>query len=471
MLKQQARLINSLTVLGDMLLLLLAFVLAYSFRGYFFAGSVGSIYDYAWILLPALPIWYLLLSHNGLYRSIRHYSSSALVVRLFSVHVFAGMALASIILFLDREHYSRGLFFLFVAFSFSLVATERLSARFILGVIRRRGYNFRNCLIVGTHAKASRFIDLIEKHADWGLRVTGLLQVAEGELKSDVNGYSVFGRLQELERVCKDYPVDEVVFCIDKDLVVDVEEQLQILQDLGLTVRMVLDFFTLERYQRDLSFFHDHTPILTFHLKSLDAQQLLIKRTMDIAGALVGLLIAAAVFPFVALSINLVDPGPIFFSQWRIGESGRRFRIWKFRSMYIDAEKRKEELRGRNEMNGAIFKIKNDPRITPIGILLRKTSLDEFPQFWNVLKGEMSLVGTRPPTPDEVEQYENWQRRRITIKPGITGMWQVNGRNRIDDFDEIVKLDLRYIDNWNIWLDIRILFKTLWVVLARQGSC
>jgi lipopolysaccharide/colanic/teichoic acid biosynthesis glycosyltransferase len=139
--------------------------------------------------------------------------------------------------------------------------------------------------------------------------------------------------------------------------------------------------------------------------------------------------------------------------------------------MYIDAEARKAELLAFNEMNGAIFKIKNDPRVTRVGRFLRRTSLDEFPQFWNVLKGEMSLVGTRPPTPDEVAQYENWHRRRISIKPGITGNWQVSGRNVIDDFDQIVKLDLQYIDTWSLWLDLKLLARTFWVVLAGRGSC
>ena len=198
---------------------------------------------------------------------------------------------------------------------------------------------------------------------------------------------------------------------------------------------------------------------------------LFLKRLVDITGAVTGLLFLLVVFPFVALAIRTEDPGPVFFSQERVGENGRKFRIWKFRSMYVDAEARKRELNGRNEMNGAIFKIRNDPRITRVGKILRKTSIDEIPQFWNVLKGEMSLVGTRPPTSDEVSEYDNWHRRRISMKPGITGMWQVNGRNDINDFDEIVKLDLAYIDNWSLWLDVRILLKTIKIVFCRNGSC
>jgi lipopolysaccharide/colanic/teichoic acid biosynthesis glycosyltransferase len=170
------------------------------------------------------------------------------------------------------------------------------------------------------------------------------------------------------------------------------------------------------------------------------------------------------------LAIRLESPGPIFFGQTRVGENGRKFTCWKFRSMYLDAEERKRELLHLNEMGGAIFKIRDDPRVTRVGKFLRKTSLDELPQFWNVLRGEMSLVGTRPPTPDEVEKYENWQRRRISIKPGLTGLWQVSGRNSISDFNEVVRLDLKYIDGWSLGLDIKLLLKTLKVVFFREGA-
>ena len=224
-------------------------------------------------------------------------------------------------------------------------------------------------------------------------------------------------------------------------------------------------------HQREVtSFFHNELPILTFHTKSLDAQQLLLKRLLDIVGSLVGLVIMSLLFPVIAFAIKKDSPGPLFFGQERVGASGRLFICWKFRSMYINAEEHKEELIAQNEMNGAIFKIKNDPRVTRTGKFLRKMSLDELPQFWNVLKGEMSLVGTRPPTPVEVAEYENWHRRRISIKPGITGMWQVNGRNNISDFDKIVQLDIAYIDNWNIWLDVKLLLKTFQIVFTREGS-
>ncbi len=470
MLKEQAALFNRLTVVSDLLLVFGSFLLAYNIRSEMPSG-LTHFHDYVWILIFVFPVWYLALSYCGLYQSLRRLGFVEIFLRLFRAHLYCGLVLSALILFVDREHFSRGLILIFLLISFLALTVHRVFSKYLLSNVRRRGYNLRHCLIAGTQEKAKEFIGLLEDNQEWGVRVAGFVQIVPGELKEEFCGYKVLGKVEDLIEICKNNLVDEVVFCIPKSHVVDVEAYLQELEKLGITVRLVLDFYELSKYKTDLSVFDNRLPILTFHMKSLDAQQLLAKRLLDIAGSLVGLLVMVLVLPFAAMAIRLEDPGPIFFSQERVGENGRVFRIWKFRSMYVDAEERKRELLDRNEMSGAIFKIKDDPRVTRVGRFLRKTSLDEFPQFWNVLKGEMSLVGTRPPTPDEVSQYDNWHRRRITMKPGITGMWQVSGRNRIEDFDEIVKLDLAYIDTWNIWLDIQILFKTVKTVLARDGSC
>ena len=192
---------------------------------------------------------------------------------------------------------------------------------------------------------------------------------------------------------------------------------------------------------------------------------------MDIAGGFVGLMITAVLFPFVAIAIKTKSPGPVLFCQERIGKNGRKIRIYKFRSMYTDAEKRKQELMDQNEMQGYMFKIKEDPRIIPgVGEFIRKTSIDEFPQFWNVLKGDMSLVGTRPPTVEEYEQYDMHHLVRMSIKPGLTGLWQVSGRNEITDFEEVVKLDTKYIEEWSLNLDIKILMRTVGVMFQGGGE-
>lgn len=195
-----------------------------------------------------------------------------------------------------------------------------------------------------------------------------------------------------------------------------------------------------------------------------------VKRIMDIAGALVGLIITGVVTIFLAPVLLLESPGPLIFSQTRVGLNGRKFKFYKFRSMYKDAEERKKELMAKNQMSGLMFKMDDDPRITKVGKFIRKTSIDELPQFWNVLKGDMSLIGTRPPTVDEFEKYKTQYKRRLSIRPGITGLWQATGRSDITDFEEVLKLDLEYIDNWSISLDIKILFMTVFGVLLRKGA-
>ncbi len=212
--------------------------------------------------------------------------------------------------------------------------------------------------------------------------------------------------------------------------------------------------------------------VLSTSINMVSAGQLIFKRTMDICGGLVGMLLTGITFIFVAPIIYIKSPGPIFFKQVRIGKNGKKFNIYKFRSMYMDAEERKKELVAQNDIkDGMMFKMDNDPRIIKgIGNFIRDYSLDEFPQFWNVLKGDMSLVGTRPPTVDEWEKYEMHHRSRLAFKPGLTGMWQVSGRSNITDFEEVVRLDTEYIKKWNPGLDIKILFKTVAVVLGKVGS-
>lgn len=210
--------------------------------------------------------------------------------------------------------------------------------------------------------------------------------------------------------------------------------------------------------------------VLTSSMCIATPRQLFIKRCMDIVGSIVGLLITAIAYIIFAPIIKIQSPGPVFFSQVRVGKNGRQFNIYKFRSMYMDAEERKKELMEKNEMKGLMFKMEDDPRIFPIGKFMRKFSIDELPQFWNVLKGDMSLVGTRPPTLDEFEKYEAHHRARLGNKPGLTGMWQVSGRSKITDFEEVVSLDTAYISNWNLAMDVRILFKTVKVVLLGRGA-
>ncbi len=263
--------------------------------------------------------------------------------------------------------------------------------------------------------------------------------------------------------------VDEVFINLPGEDKTTVNTYIQELESMGIICHYNLELISQNIREARVNTFCNYS-VLTYSVNNIDYRRRLIKRVIDILGGIIGLLITAVVFPFVALAIKLDSKGPIIFSQVRIGKNGRRFKIYKFRSMYIDAEQRKKELQEKNEMQGLMFKMENDPRITKVGRFLRKTSIDELPQFYNILRGEMSLVGTRPPTEDEFEKYSNYYRRRLSMTPGLTGLWQINGRSAIVDFDEVVKYDLEYIDQWSLGLDIKILIKTVSVVIFRKGS-
>lgn len=472
MLKQQAMLFKYFTGITDSVVLVFSFLFACSFGG---AGAgFGETRESLWMLVVILPIWYYLFEYFGLYSSMRTRPLRAIFAAVVKAHA-AGAVLTSSVFFLYAPPgFSRTSFGLFILVSLLLVCLEKTVVKQTLSGIRKRGYNFRHILIVGGDERARRVAGLIEQHADWGLKIVGFLRYGEGPSGKWIAGYPWLGELEEIADICAKHAVDEVVFCLPKEALTAVDDHRPALENMGVTVRMVLetvsDWSILLPRRQELSYFHGEIPMLTYYGKPFDARQLLLKRSLDVAGAVVGLALTALLFPFIAVAVLLDSPGPLFFRQERVGENGRRFTCWKFRSMYKDAEERKRELLPLNEMSGAIFKIRDDPRVTRVGRVLRRTSLDELPQFWNVLRGEMSLVGTRPPTPDEVARYEHWHRKRICIKPGITGLWQVSGRNKIRNFDEVAHLDIEYIDRWSLWLDIKILLKTFRVLLGRKGA-
>ncbi len=240
-------------------------------------------------------------------------------------------------------------------------------------------------------------------------------------------------------------------------------------EEMGVTTHYNIELPSITKAATQVEQFMGYS-VISYDMNRVSYKRLFIKRIMDIIGGFVGLILTGIITIFLAPAIKLDSPGPVFFSQTRVGKNGRRFKIYKFRSMYIDAEERKKELEEQNQMKGLMFKMENDPRVTKVGNFIRKTSLDEFPQFLNVLKGDMSLVGTRPPTEAEFEQYNEHYRRRLSMTPGLTGLWQISGRSDIEDFDEVVRLDLEYIDNWSLTEDLNILLQTVGVVLFGKGA-
>ena len=276
-------------------------------------------------------------------------------------------------------------------------------------------------------------------------------------------------RFQEMTEKLTQIPFDEVFLNVPGFTRDDVRPLIDGFEEMGVVCRYNLGLPEISGASAKVESFGSFTCVTYTRFQS-SYKRLLIKRAFDILGGLIGVVLTGILTVFIAPAIKLDSPGPIFFAQTRIGKNGRRFKIYKFRSMYQDAEARKKELEKENEVKGLMFKMENDPRITKVGAFLRSTSLDEFPQFLNVLKGDMSLVGTRPPTVDEFEHYDEHYRRRLSMTPGLTGMWQVSGRSDISDFDEVVRLDLKYIDNWSLTLDFKILLQTFIVVLGHRGA-
>lgn len=332
---------------------------------------------------------------------------------------------------------------------------------------KKQASKARAVLIITTEEQAEENVKQLKEHAYAGIYPIGIAIVGAYSGTETIAGVPVIGKETEVLSYITGHVVDEIYINTSRE--VKLESEVEKYIEAGVTVHInLLETKGIAGY-KCMEDFAGET-VLTMTFKSATARQLLMKRMLDICGGLVGVVMMGIIFLFVAPIIKKQSPGPVFFSQWRIGRNGRKFKIYKFRSMYMDAEERKKELMKHNQMEGLMFKMDNDPRIFPFGHFLRDSSLDEFPQFWNVLKGDMSLVGTRPPTVDEYEQYELHHRRRVSIKPGLTGLWQVSGRSDITDFEEVVRLDTEYISNWRLASDLKILIKTVGVVLARKGS-
>lgn len=381
------------------------------------------------------------------------------------------MIFFGIILFLymtkQSSAYSRQMLFVFWGLSILFSYMGHLSLKI---VVRKRIVEDKNrsiMLLVTTNDKVETCIINFE-HTPYRSYVIKGIVVTDVPRQGDViREVPVVANVDNFMDYIRTNVVDEVF--INGNNIDRSEELAEELLEMGITVHFKLAHDSKLMPNKVVEKCGPYL-VLTSSMRIATPRQLFMKRCMDIAGGLVGLFIAGIAFIIFAPIIKKQSPGPVFFSQIRIGKNGRQFKIYKFRSMYTDAEERKKELMAQNKMQGFMFKMEDDPRIFPIGKFMRKYSIDELPQFWNVLRGDMSLVGTRPPTLDEFEHYEAHHRARLSNKPGLTGMWQVSGRSKITDFEEVVSLDTAYISNWNLAMDVRILFKTIKVVLLGRGA-
>jgi exopolysaccharide biosynthesis polyprenyl glycosylphosphotransferase len=467
MLKQHARAVDASLRLADLILLTSALPIAY----FAYVGLGPQRYPPAierlWFpLVLGLIVWVAASWGADVYGAYRTKSIWEELWRVTRALALVALVFASSLFALKELEVSRLLVASYFATSFALLAGTRGIVRFIARAMRRRGYNTRRYAIVGTGPLAEDIAETFAANTSWGFQLAGY--ILQGDAGVQTPPGRVLGTLANLESILDEHVLDEIVFAVPRTDLTAIEKSVLLCEEQGVAVVMCLEPLRVGKAEMSLFELSDR-PMLVLSRTPTDVIALFAKRAFDIGVSAAVLLVLAPVFAALAVAIRGESPGPVFFRQRRVGRNGRPFTMLKFRSMYRDAEQRLEALKAMNEMSGPVFKMKNDPRVTRMGKLLRKTSLDELPQFWNVFKGEMSVVGPRPPIPAEVKQYKRWQRRRLSVKPGITCTWQVSGRNNID-FDRWMELDLEYIDNWSLWRDVQICFKTVPAVLTTRGA-
>lgn len=466
MLQQQVVILNNILLVADAICVVAAGYVAY-YLSYFISGGIVPLETNAFyvVLLSMMFINSYMMGRFGLYSDVRPRSIISMAWSIAKAIVLDFAFLGAGFYFYKQLDYSRDFVGYYAVISFGLILLVRAGSMLYLDLWSPKGFNVSRILIVGDRDRGGYVENILKDQISWGHEIVGRVGVKDEDDKES----DVLGLLDELPHILKKHSIDEVVFAVAGDRSVDLNPYLSYCHKIGMPVRILPAMWHERECYLSMEVCQG-IPFLTMRTTNFNASGLLYKRILDIIGGALGTLCFLFMFPFVAMAIKRDSPGPVLFRQKRIGQHGRIFEVIKFRTMCADAEAKKTELFKQNEMNGAIFKLKADPRITKVGRFLRKTSLDEFPQFINVLKGEMSLVGTRPPTLEEVEKYRPEHLKRIAAKPGITGMWQVSGRNKIQDFDRIVELDCQYLDHWRFWVDIKILGKTVFVVLQRKGA-
>ena len=489
MLKERARLLSLSVFSLDLALVAAAFVAAHWLRSAVlpslahrsFPSELYPLRFYLPLLPVALSVWGLLLLRFRRYRSHR---TTPLLREAWEVVQLSGAATVTFTLLLyllrldermlPQDRASRAWLVIFSALACVLLLAEKVLLRVVARYVRSRGLNYRTLLLVGTGPSAQALARSIAEHAWWGFRLIGCVEVDSqdsppaGRTRRHVGGLPVLGHVRDVPRILQEMVVDDVVFAIGRPDLEGLDDLYLSLHEQGIRSFFALDFFPHPQARAEITEI-DGIPLLTYSSAPTNPLLLAWKRTLDVALSSLILLLALPIVCCVAVAIRLTTGGSILFRQTRCGLNGRRFTLYKFRTMTEDAEERLAELQHLNEMDGPVFKVRDDPRVTPVGRVLRKFSLDELPQLWNVLRGDMSLVGPRPPIPEEVARYERWQRRRLSMKPGLTCLWQVNGRNELD-FGSWMELDLEYIDSWSLSLDLKILLKTIPVVLSGRGA-
>jgi exopolysaccharide biosynthesis polyprenyl glycosylphosphotransferase len=419
------------------------------------------------IALIIIPTWFALLElfELGTMARIQKYQQ---IIKKYVLVVSAGaFALTFFAHMFNYEWFTFNMIVTFALVNFFVLTFQKLAGRTILRYFRRKGYNYRMLLIIADET-SSEFIHQIIETEDWGYRIRGIITSSEKIKQEFQNNAPIFSEDRSFKEIIDEKVVDEVFYCKQQFNATYIQKLVEECREVGISFHIhnkVLSFSGLS----PKLYFLNHQFFISFRNTPENYLALKIKGTLDFFLSFLVIILISPIIFLIALAIKLDDGGPVFFKQTRVGRHGRLFKCLKFRTMVMNAEEIKDKLLALNEQDGPVFKIKDDPRITRVGKFLRKTSLDELPQFINVLIGDMSIVGPRPPIPSEVKQYKRHLKRRLSINPGITCIWQVSGRNNIP-FDRWMEMDMEYIDNWSLRLDFIIMLKTVKVIFDRNGQ-
>lgn len=453
----------------DILSTILAFLAAFGLREFVPIPETMDLYSHVFLIPLVLAITLSLLRYFGAYKGPHQTTFPGYIWAVSKAVFITVTVLLTLLFFLKIEYVSRFVILIFSALELSVLLITRACVLRYFKEQVQSGKKKLRILIVGTKNRAQELLRALENQMVMGVQVVGFVDPDPACLGQKIQGVPVIGTVANMHECLKNTVFDEVIVAIPRSLLDDAEPIVMACEEEGIRLRFMADVFNVQVARISLSQVQG-IPLLTMEPVAQDPQQLLAKRVFDLTLTVLALPLFIPIFLVVALAIKLDSAGPVFFVQKRVGLRKGLFPMFKFRSMYVDAEERLEEIEHLNEANGPIFKMQDDPRVTKVGRFIRKTSIDELPQLINVLRGEMSLVGPRPMSQRDVKLFDRGvQRKRFSVQPGLTCLWQVSGRSNLP-FEKWLELDLEYIANWSFWLDIKILFRTIPAVLKFNGA-